>query len=446
MNINNKKIFALFASVCMLLTILPAAALHEGNLNNVTVNSAAQVFARNASGASGGSAVTLMADPQIMNRDRIQYSKQLQHESLKARKDLNRAKAMFNNGSATEEDIFNVSRDYLNTTIDYMITSLNETKTVLKENNGDEDQIELLESYIKELEEAKESLEDAEDRKDLADVAKSVRDIWKDAHKDINLPRAVHIVRGLEAYLVKAERTSERLDFEITRLNESGVDTSGAEELLGEYNSLVAEASEYLDLAKDNYQANTTEAAAYVQLAINNIKEANTILRDLLGEIKDQRPGYAKFAGPGVVNAEGDGTAVLSGDLDIELSATNATLVVKDLAGDAVVDVEGEYDLFNGGESRGEGVPSQVYHNFTGNASISGSRLTVMVHGFDISFEGEGMGSVMLSGEGSCEINDENISLQSFEWANVVDDEGDDEDHENDEGDESNENETEDME
>ena len=346
---------------------------------------------------------------------------------------------MFNNGSATEEDLFNTSGDYLNTTIDYMITSLNETKTVLETNNGDEEQVALLEGYIGELEDAKEELKAAEDRKDLAGIAKSVREIWRDAHKDINLSKAVHLVRGLESYLVKAERTSERLDAEITRLNESGVDTSEAEELLEEYNSLVADASEYLDLARDKYQDDTTESAAYVQLAINSIKEANEVLRDLLDEIKDQRPGYAKFAGSGVVNAEGDGTAVLSGDLDIELSATNATLVIKDLAGDAVIEVDGEYDLFNGGESQGRGIPAQVYHNFTGNASISGSRLTVMVHGFAISLDGEGMGSVMLSGEGSYEIDDDESS-QSFEWASVVDDD------EGDEGDESNENETGEME
>lgn len=444
---NNKKIFALLVSVFMLLAMLPSAASQEGNLNNgidknVKPAPASQVRAENASG------VALMNGSQIQDRDRIQSSKQIQHDYLEARKDLNKAKVMFNNGSATEEDIFNVSKDYLNTTIDYMITSLNETKTVLEANNGDEDQIDLLEGYIGELEEAKESLEDAEDRKDLADIAKSVRDVWKDAHKDINLSKAVHLVRGLESYLVKAERTSERLDFEITRLNESGVDTSDAEELLGEYNSLVADASEYLDLARDKYQDDTTEAAAYVQLAINSIKEANEVLRDLLDEIKDQRPGYAKFAGSGVVNAEGNGTAVLSGDLDIELSATNATLVIKDLAGDGVIEVDGEYDLFNGGESQGRGIPAQVYHNFTGNASISGSRLTVMVHGFDISLDGEGMGSVMLSGEGSYEINDEEISSMSFEWANVVDDdeEEDDEDHEDEEEDESNENETEEME
>ncbi|MBP2030519.1 hypothetical protein J2755_001453 [Methanohalophilus levihalophilus] len=445
MNSKTTKLFAFLSAFIVLTAVVPSVAFaypdssedcsncHNGNdkklkpapaqAENRQVN-ANQIRAENASG------LALMNGSMVQDRDRIQYSKQIKNDYQIARNELNRAKTMFNNGSATEEDLFNISKDYLNTTIDYMISNLNETKTVLEDNDGDEDQISLLEGYIADLEEAKEDLDEAEDRKDLADIAKSVRETWREAHKDINLSRAVHLVQGLEQYIVKADRTSERLSAEITRLNESGVDTSEAEELLEEYNSLVADASEYLDLARDNYQSDTTEAAAYVQLAINSIKEANMVLRDLLDEIKDHRPGYAKLGGSGNVNAEGNGTAVLSGNMDIEISATNATLVIKDLAGDATIEVDGAYDLFNGGESRGQGTPAQVYHNFTGDASISGSRLTVVVHGFDISIEGEGSGSVLLSGEGTYDVEGDDVSSQSLKWANSSDDDDIDEDDE----------------
>ncbi len=481
MNSKTTKLLALLSAVFMLTAILPSVAFanpdsqedcsdcHTGNnnkINAVPVSSekpqavAKQVRAENAAG------LALMNGTQVHDRDRIQYSQQIKLDYQEARNSLTHTRAMLNNGTSTEEEMFNVSKAYLDTTIEYMITTLNETTTVLEENNGDEEQIELMKGYIADLEDAKEELEDAETRKDLADIAKSVRETWREANKDLNLSKAIHLVRNLENYIVKADRTSERLDAEISRLKESGVDTSDAEEMLDEYKSLVEDASEYLDLAKDKYQDDTTEAASYVQLAITSIKEANDVLRDLLDEIKDQRPGYARFAGSGNVNAEGNGTAVLSGNLDITLSATDATLVIKDLAGDAIVEVDGESDFYNGGESRGQGTPAQVYHNFTGEATISGSRLTVMVHGFDLSLEGEGSGSVMLSGEGSYEVRGDDNSLQSLEWARMIEDdnnneeeeyenetesadsseqEGDSED-DDDEDDDSDENETEELE
>jgi hypothetical protein len=104
--------------------------------------------------------------------------------------------------------------------------------------------------------------------------------------------------------------------------------------------------------------------------------------------------------------------------------------MINDLAGDATIEVEGEYDPASDDKSTGEETATQGYHNFTGKASISGSRLTVVVHGSDIYLETEGSGSVMLSGEGSYKLDGYNGSSYTFNWAHVIDEDTDNENEE----------------
>ncbi|WP_129597045.1 hypothetical protein [Methanohalophilus profundi] len=310
--------------------------------------------------------------------------------------------------SANSEVVCNVSSVYLNDTINYMVTRLSDTKEDFEDN---EDSIERIDEYIGQLEEQQEKLESAEDQEELAEIARDVRTVWHDVSKDLYKFRFLNGVGGVGNYIDKADSISERLESEIERLNESGVDTTEVELMLEEYNALIGNASEYRELALDAEQG-SSESLAYMQQSVNATRQANDVLRDSLTFLKDYRQGFANFSEDTNVSANGNGTAVISGNFDINLSATDAKLVVKDLTGDATIEMDGEYERFTPEESMGRGTPAAVYLDFTGDAHINGSRLTMMVSGENISIDATGTGSTVFTGEGTYTTDSE-----TMEWA-----------------------------
>jgi hypothetical protein len=112
---------------------------------------------------------------------------------------------------------------------------------------------------------------------------------------------------------------------------------------------------------------------------------------------QEARPADVFLRGRGVLHAEGDGLAAVKGRLDLEVSADRGILLVKDLAGDARIRVEGE-----GGET--------IFHGFkvyfgTGNARIVGSDVGVIIVGDDIELDVIGVGWAYLKGDGTFTVN-----------------------------------------
>ncbi|APH38117.1 hypothetical protein [Methanohalophilus halophilus] len=313
--------------------------------------------------------------------------------------------------AANSEDVFNVSSVYLNDTINYMVTRLSDTKEDFEDKGVPEDSIESIDEYIGQLEDQQEKLEDAQDRKELAEIARDVRKIWHDASKDLYKFRSLNVLNGVGNYIDRADSISERLESEIERLNESGVNTTEVELMLESYNTLIENASEYREMALDAEQG-SSESLAYMQQSVNATRQANDVLRDILEFLKDHRQGFANLSEDTNVSAQGNGTAVLSGNFDISLSATDAKLVVKDLAGDSTIEMNGEYERITPEESMGRGTPAAVYLDFTGDAHVNGSRLTMMVSGENISIDAEGTGSTVFTGEGTYTTGSE-----TMDWA-----------------------------
>ncbi len=102
--------------------------------------------------------------------------------------------------------------------------------------------------------------------------------------------------------------------------------------------------------------------------------------------------------GAGVLDAQGDGVAAVKGLMDYTATASEGILLVKDLAGDAQVDVSGDGGT---GEWRG----FTAYFGVNGSAHITGTDVAVILVGNDIDLHVTGKGWAFLKGEGSFTAN-----------------------------------------
>ena len=102
--------------------------------------------------------------------------------------------------------------------------------------------------------------------------------------------------------------------------------------------------------------------------------------------------------GAGVLDAHGTGVAAVKGLMDYHAKADEGILLVRDISGDARVDVDG----FGGsGEWRG----FKVYFGIRGNVHVVGTDVAVIVVGHDIDLHVAGKGWAFLKGEGTFTAN-----------------------------------------
>jgi len=442
------KGFALIGAILMILSLLPvtAFAANQGN-NGVGAIDADRIklqehkdekitpkFAANQ-GANGVGVMDAdrirlqehkdenitpeMIQEKEMRNDRARSKVKLSKAGYdELRGNFQNAKALQARGELNATEALDAAKEYLTGTIDYMVTRL---ETIKEDGSYTEEVNATIDTYIDRLEAQKDDVAAADTRKDLSEATRDIRKIWSDAQKDLN-----RINSGLVNYLEKTDGVSERLQNEIDSLTEDGEDTEELQEMLDDYNALIEEAKQAHERAREAYQNGEDDAGEQLRKSIRLTNEANIKLRALIQEMKGFRHGYVTLAGEGLIDAEGDGTIVLSGELEVEFTATNATVVIKDLAGDAEIKLDGDYEQVNEDTTR-DGSYAVVYHDFTGEAKIEGSRLTVMVRGEDITIKAEGIGSTSLSGEGSYKIEKDNESTE-LEWAapKISDDEDSD--------------------
>ena len=113
--------------------------------------------------------------------------------------------------------------------------------------------------------------------------------------------------------------------------------------------------------------------------------------------------------GKGTLTAEGDGIAILGGRGIVDVEG-NGILWIKDLRGDAVIEVTGY------GEKKEFPDGWIQYAGFNGQAHVEGARIIVGIAGADIELSAEGRGRAILWGHGTYErsgwVND-----QANEWS-----------------------------
>jgi hypothetical protein len=109
------------------------------------------------------------------------------------------------------------------------------------------------------------------------------------------------------------------------------------------------------------------------------------------------RPGRV-IGGTGVLDAQGDGIVGLRGAMNLEVSASEGILMVRDFDNDAVVHVDG-----NGQTAQWMGFT--VYFGFDGHATVKARDVAVIVIGQDIDLHVTGKGWAFLKGVGTFTAN-----------------------------------------
>jgi len=115
--------------------------------------------------------------------------------------------------------------------------------------------------------------------------------------------------------------------------------------------------------------------------------------------------GKAEVGGRGTLTAQGDGIAIIGGNGSVNI-AGNGILWVRDLAGDADINVTGH------GKKKEFSDGWIQYSGFGGSADVEGTRIIVVLAGVGIDLSAQGRGRAILWGHGSYQING-----QSNEWS-----------------------------
>ncbi len=400
------KLFTYVTIVLMLMSVFSTgafAASSGGNGNNGMGGQVNEV--KNQEGEENRISVSGNDDPN--DKGATERRQKNRDDYFAAKKKLQQVNANMNSGkiNASSKEVFDVRKEYLLETINYTISNLEELKEKVDDSQREDADVIIAEidEYISELDTEKDNVENSTTTKELAKSARNIRDIWRDAVKDAYKTRTTFVDEKVGTYLNRSVSLSERLSKEIETLQQQGKDTTEIEELLQGYNGLIEQARQNRERAREAYQNGDDTSGEYWSASAENLKDANAVLARISQILKTYRQGVVSLNGDGTLLAEGNGTAVLSGDITAEMTIDDAQLVIKDHAGDAKIKISNGSEIFLELDNSlaAEQKRALVYSDLTANVSISGSRLTIMVKGTEVDLKVEGIGSAVLSGEGT---------------------------------------------
>ncbi len=301
-----------FTITLLLFSILPATALAgngQGVGNGAENGKSWKVADSEGSNTEEGSYTEEDADSEPLQKkelikQRVQEKKQLRTEIQNQKREYQDAKGSFiklrNQIRAGQLDpnsdmAMNGTRLYLNSSICYMIAHLEGVQYNLDNSNGNgtDARAAALQERINQLKEEQEDIENAEDYEDFVIVVKSVSGVWNNAQKDAALGAGQTVSEKMDDFLDRSEALSDRFDDKIQELNETGVDTTGLEDNLTLYKELIEYSRDNHTIAVNIYdnESATAEdldnANDYLRTALDNLNEANEIVKDIFNELKE---------------------------------------------------------------------------------------------------------------------------------------------------------------
>jgi len=221
-----------------------------------------------------------------------------------ARNEFESAKANYRTAKTkgNSEALLNSTKDYMVKAIDAMIAYLRmiEANAKLAENRGiaPYDASVNLNKYISELEQKKLDVQSATTKQELIDIGNSVKKTWLNVKVEVKYYIGYVVNNRLEAFLIKANNASERMDSQIQTLKSKGIDTTKLERDLATYNEWVSKAETEYNSAKENYRThggfdtyghvtNLNEADKFLKAADKNFRQANQYLNKAKNSLKN---------------------------------------------------------------------------------------------------------------------------------------------------------------
>jgi len=354
-------------------------------------------------------------------REHIKNVKNIRERELRilkrTREDFNRVKQEYSDARARYQEArasrdpalqMDAARDFLLMAVDTMISYLEMVKGKLES----QDSQRVIDNYIAELQEKRDEVASAQNMAELRSVARDIRKIWMEVKSKAKHRLAYRMDNRLKELLEKSDKISQRIDEAISRLKDQGVDTTSLEEMLADFNAKIGEARDNRDRAHQLYQEgqDIREVEKYLRAATLDLKEAYKILKKIFLEIRKHGKPVI-LHGTGTLYAEGNGTALLAGNLTINIE-TNATGVLL-VSQNAQVTATGEgnrTELPNG---------YTKYQGF-GEAQIQGDEIKVKVTGREIKLKAEGTGRAVLKGNGTYHTEKGFPVSNSAAWINTT--------------------------
>ncbi len=353
--------------------------------------------------------------PQIA---RVKQYANTTEQHLNSGQALLNAREQFRNAKTPEEReqlrerLQTRTQEHLLRTIDRMTGRLERLQARIRaaEQQGDvpEGASENIDRYMLRLEGKKLEAENADTPADIISVARDIRGEWGEIRSEIARHTRHLIIARIGNYVEKSEKLSDRLGEEIDKLADQGVDTTSLEDELDRFDDKIVCVGTSHILAKDALEdGDPDEVGQAVRKANACIRDANRIIRAIFLELREYEAGSVILDGTGMLTAEGSGTAIVRGDIEMQLSADAGSLSVCDRAGDMAINITGE-------GTRTEDGARVIYTGFNGDATISGSDVVVTMTGTGIELVVEGTGTAVLIGTGSYEV----VGGRSGEWRN----------------------------
>jgi len=265
-----------------------------------------------------------------------------------------------------------------------------------------------IDRYMLRLEGKKLEAENADTPADIISAARDIRGEWGEIRSEIAHHTRYILTARIGNYVEKSEGLSNRLGEEIAELEDRGIDTTSLEAKHDRLEGKIDCVRVNYILARDALEdGDPDEVNQAVRRANACIRDANQITREIFLELREYRAGTVVLSGTGTLTAEGSGTALVRGDIEMQLSADAGSLSVVDRDGDMVITVTGD-------GTRTEEGSIVIYMGFNGDAMISGSNVVVTMTGTGIELTVEGTGTAILIGTGSYVVTDG----RSGEWRN----------------------------
>lgn len=302
--------------------------------------------------------------------------------------------------------------EYLGTGIDKMIAHLEVLKNRVEGSENDVipfDAAANIDTHIAVLEEIRTKIQNAETAQEYVDSARDLKEQWDMIRLETRYAGGILINSKIDTFMAKSENVSERTDAIIQKMESDGKDTAKLERAIEKFNNLMIEAKENQQDVHDLYAlhdgfdaegmvTDEKSARSFLDEATRSQKETHKILKDAGKEVreffKEARGHITKRAivsGNGTLEADGDGMAVIRGDVTVTLSGINGTMIVSNNS-EVTTDGTGTREELGNGNVKYEGF---------GSATVSGDGIIVKISGNGIELTATGTGSAILNGNGT---------------------------------------------